>query len=232
MFPVQYTYSIDLSKSWTTSDVQPEATDSSSVVTPIKGPMVWYNPAVNQVKMWGGLTFTGSQSPGSYSFSPVESGGVVWDEAVVPSDNGSPLDALWGSAYATSPTTFYGIGGTDTKDGVVTPVTSMFTEDFESGIWTNNTNADGFASRLTFDSKLNYVPNFGNAGLLIALSGESFENQSSYTLGDVVGFQSVDVYDVDSNSWYSQQTTGEIPLPVYDFCAIGLESEDQGSYEM
>lgn len=187
--------------------------------------------------MWGGLTFNESELPGSYSFSPSGSGGVVWQESPAPSsDQGTigTLRGLWSSAYTTSPAALFSIGGVDTVDGVITPVSSMVINEFETDTWTNDTSTAGFGSELNFDSRVEYVPNFGDGGVLLALGGRVFQNQSSYTRGDytLAGFSSVNVYDIDSRVWYSQQTTGDIPPQVSDFCTVGVESEDGGSYEM
>ena len=187
--------------------------------------------------MWGGLTFNKSELPGSYSFTPSDSGGVVWEETPSPNSeqgNIGALRGLWGSAYTTSPTTLYSLGGVDTTDGVITPVTSTVTNEFDTNTWTNDTSTTGFGGRLNFDSRIEYVPNFGGSGVLLALAGRVFQNQSSYIDGDftLAGFSSVDVYDIDSKMWYSQQTTGDVPPDVSDFCTAGVESEDGGSYEM
>ena len=232
---VSYTYTINLQESWTTSDVEPQAFSTGSLIPRIKEPMVWYNTQEKQVHMWGGLTFNKSELPGSYSFSPSDSGGVVWQESLAPSsDQNGRLQGLWGSAYTTSPAALFSMGGVDTVDFVITPVNSMVTNEFATDTWTNDTSTAGFGSVLNFDSKVEYVPNFGNGGVLLALGGRVFQNQSSYTLEDytLAGFSSVNVYDIDSRVWYSQQTTGSIPPEVSDFCTVGVESEDGGSYEM
>lgn len=231
---VAYTYSIDLSESWTTTDVQPVTVSVPASVIDIKEPMLWYNQRENEVHMWAGLPFNESTSPGSYSFSPTSSGAVVWAESSVPSTGSGDLDGLWSSAYATSPTAFYSIGGANVVQGDVYPVKGMVTNDFETDTWTNETSVDGFDNRFTFDSRIHYVPNFGDAGLLVALSGRLLPNQSSYSDGDfsLAGFLSVDVYDINSRTWYSQQTTGSVPPQVSDFCSVGLQSDGGGSYEM
>ena len=229
-----YTYSIDLSTSWTTSDVQPIAITDPLRFVDVKEPMLWYNPQENQVHKWAGLTFNASADPGSYSFVPTSGGGLSWTEAPVPSTGNGDLLGLWSSAYATSPTTLYSIGGADVVDGDAYPVTGMVTNDYETGLWTNETSADGFDSELTFDARIHYVPNFGDAGLLMALSGRHLPNQSSYQDGDFAlgGLLSVDIYDIDTKTWYSQQTSGDVPPQVSDFCSVGLQSDDGGSYEM
>ena len=236
-FAVSYTYSIDLSISWTTSDVDPQAVSTASLITHVKEPILWYNPSENEVHMWGGLTFNESELPGSYSFTPSDSGGVVWAETPSPNSEQGTIGALrglWGSAYTAAPTTLYSLGGVDTTDGIITPVTSAVTNEFDTNTWVNDTSTAGFGTRLNFDSRLEYVPNFGASGVLIALTGRVFQNQSSYTDGGftLAGFSSVDLYDIDSSTWYSQKTTGDIPPQVSDFCTVGADAEDRGSYEM
>lgn len=231
---MSYTYSIDLSKSWTTSDVVPLAIDISSLVTHVKNPILWYNPQENKAHMWGGLPFNSTQLPGFYTFTPSDSGGVIWIESASPDNDAGVLQGLWGTAYASSPTALYSIGGVNTVEGDRVPVQCMVTNTSENGIWTNQTNVNGFGSRLNFDSRMEYVPNFGDEGVLVALSGRLFQNQSSYTEGDITlaGFSSVDIYDISKQKWYSQRPTRDVPVQVSDFCTVGLESDDGGSYEV
>lgn len=228
------TYSIDLTKSWTTSNVDPVSISIFDLVTNVKLPQLWYNPVENSVHMSGGLTFNRSDIPGSYTFTPTGSGGVVWGEDALPSSNTGTLNGLWGTAYASSPAAFYSIGGVTTLDGVQTPVMSSVVNDFRSSTWVNDTNGNGFNTRLTFDSKMEYVPNFGDEGVLVALGGNIYQDQSlrdqeNPTLAD---FSSVDVFDINSNTWYSQATQGEVPPVAYDGCTVGVASEDGGSFEM
>ena len=231
---VPYTYSIDISESWTTSDVDPIAISIPDLVKDVKGPMIWYNPIENRVHMWAGLPFDGSGRPGSYAFTPTASGGVIWSDTTLPSSNSGTLGGLWGSAYATSQTMFYSMGGQNTLDGIRALVKSSVTNDFKATTWMNETSIDGFDSRFTFGSKLEYVPNFGDEGVLIALGGMLFQNQSAYSEGvsTLAGLSSVDVFDIKNKKWYRQRTHGEIPPEMWDFCTVGLQSDDGASYEM
>lgn len=231
---VSYTYSIDLSQSWTTANVTPLAVSVFSQLTHVKNPVLWYDPAQHAVNMWGGLTFNASESPGFYSFVPDNGGGVSWVQSTVPSSNGHALDGLWGSACAASPDELYCVGGVDTYHGNITPVRSMVENNFAAASWTNETHTNGYDDKLTFDSRMEYVPNFGSKGVLVVLSGRVFQNQSSYNDNEttLAGFSTVDIYDVAAEKWYSQDTQGAIPPEVTDFCSVGMQAEDGASYEM
>lgn len=42
----------------------------------------------------------------------------------------------------------------------------------------------------------------------------------------------VAIYDIDSDSWLVQETTGNIPANRYEFCMAGVSEADSKSYEL
>ena len=231
---VPYTYAIDLSQSWTTSDVEPLAVTNPPDLIPIKQPLLWYNAHEDLVHMWAGLPFAPeTYSPGSYVFTPNEMGNVSWTSASTPASSNGTLEGLWASAWSASSSAVYSVGGHTTFDNSNLPVTGMLTNDFNTSVWTNTTSAGAYDDRFSLNAQMLHVPNFGDDGLLVALGGTRTAVQSiDAAYQTLVGMSSINVYDVSSQQWYTQGATGTVPPAVTSFGAVGVESQDGGSFEM
>ena len=79
-----------------------------------------------------------------------------------------------------------------------------------------------------------YMPNFGKAGLLAFLGGDSPPNQTyGYEQGSaLVDMSNITIYNPQSDSWYHQTATGSVPPPHSEFCTVGSAPTDNSTYEM
>jgi hypothetical protein len=133
------------------------------------------------------------------------------------------------STFTTSPQT------NSLPPGVNIPLPGMVTHSYQTGIFDNET-ATAFGGIGTAqDGALVYVPTFGTQGLYIALGGATtgpFEDQNNPPVKRQM--DNITVYDPDSQSWYWQQATGDIPAPRINTCATGAQSNSGGNvtYEM
>ena len=84
------------------------------------------------------------------------------------------------------------------------------------------------------ESQVISMPDFGKAGLLAFLGGESPTNQTfQYEVGtDIVDMSNITIYDVENDAWYYQTATGSVPPPRSEFCVVGSASADNSTYEM
>ncbi|KAI4915134.1 hypothetical protein J4E90_005173 [Alternaria incomplexa] len=95
------------------------------------------------------------------------------------------------------------------------------------GVWRNITygglqNTASFPERA--DSSLVYVPGFGKEGLLIGLTG-----------GDNATFtqmNTIDVYDIETSTWYKQSTSGKTPKYRVNPCTVVGAAADGSSYNI
>ena len=231
-FTVAYTYSIDLSSSWTTSDVEPAAFSNPSDMVSIKQPMMWYNKNEDLVHIWGGLPYDITYWPGSYIFTPAEDGGVSWSNISVPATSGSTLEGLWGSAWAASPSALYSVNGLVTLNDYF-PVSGLVTNDFDTDVWTNTTIVSGEESHFSVHAQMQYVPNFGENGVLVAFGGDfSIVQLFSALDGSSAPMSLINIYDIGNEKWYAQETTGDAPPSVNTFCSVGVQSDNGASFEM
>ncbi|KAL2197335.1 hypothetical protein P885DRAFT_68481 [Corynascus similis CBS 632.67] len=69
-----------------------------------------------------------------------------------------------------------------------------------------------------------YVPNWGDRGILVAVGGSQDRREGNDGLAT---FQTVRIYDIDTQRWYEQQSTGDIPKARKDFCMAGSPSNSR-----
>jgi hypothetical protein len=191
----------------------------------------------------GGWAYTADSSYFLWSFSPDGSGGANWAL-----DQSSPaaqqLAATFGSAFTASANSFYSLGGTipgalNTSSDPLNPygfeaLEGLVTYDFASSAWKNTSSPGGSATGYSVQSQGLSMPDFGRAGLLAFLGGESPTNQSyQYEVGsDLVDMSNITIYDVESGTWFYQTATGSVPPPRSEFCAVGSAPTDNRTYEM
>ncbi|KAL1600393.1 hypothetical protein SLS60_006778 [Paraconiothyrium brasiliense] len=93
---------------------------------------------------------------------------------------------------------------------------------------------------------LDYIPAVGDSGILVALGGQiqpglQFGEIANRTKGELIDFNTVDVFDLDSyfkdpsssnGTWYQQTTIGDIPPPRIDFCTVSTSAPDNSSHHL
>lgn len=93
-----------------------------------------------------------------------------------------------------------------------------------SNQWSNSTMPSDMVRPLGKNGVLASVPNFGPAGLLLAM-GMGAVNQ------DPLSFETITVYEPLNRTWHNQTATGNIPKGRDKACMVGVQG-DNGTYEM
>ncbi|KAF2036777.1 hypothetical protein EK21DRAFT_83707 [Setomelanomma holmii] len=93
-------------------------------------------------------------------------------------------------------------------------------------------------------SALRWSATMGDMGALVALVGQIQPNltglYTNHSEGRLIDFSMVDVFDIESylnepssnGSWYSQNTTGDVPAPRIDFCTVAISTPDNSSHHI
>lgn len=195
--------------------------------------MMWYNENEDLVHIWAGLPWDDASLPGSYVFTPAEDGGVSWSNVSIPAASGSTLTGLWGSAWAASHSALYSVDGLKQGNNSDVPVSGLVTNDFNTAIWTNTTIDSGDDSDFSVHAQMQYVPNFGKSGVLVAFGGSySMVQLFSALDGSSAPMSLINIYDISNEKWYAQETTGDAPPSVNTFCSVGVQSDNGASFEM
>ncbi|KAG8527459.1 uncharacterized protein KY384_007611 [Bacidia gigantensis] len=156
--------------------------------------------------------------PALWSLKPDDDGGGTWSRVL---DSSSPalksLSRPVDAAVAAGPKQAWFLGGvgldTHTLGG-------MLQFDMDTRQFSNITKSP-------FDDiwrgKLEYISVYGTEGILVAFSGAKPSG--------LIDFISVEVFDITTQEWYNQTTTGNPPLPRKDHCVAGIASSEQ-TYEI
>ena len=107
--------------------------------------------------------------------------------------------------------------------------------DFANNAWANSSSTSTSSqSCYLVQSQAVFVPNFGSAGLIAVLGGDTPSNQTyQYEAGAAFSdFSMITLYYTSSGNWYQQTATGSIPHPRSEFCMVGAPSADNSSYEV
>ena len=76
------------------------------------------------------------------------------------------------------------------------------------------------------NGEMHYVPSFGTKGLFVSMGGDTIQNTTG-----LISFDTVGVFDPETQQWYNQTTTGSPPTARIEFCTAGISSTNH-TYEM
>ncbi len=223
--------SIDLSQNWTNSTVAMQSTAKPDGVPNLSGPSLWYDES-------RGLLYSGYVGSSSsfdvdtdpqppplslWTFKPDNTGSGEWNE-LFSSDATvwKNINRLNSPCMAWDSTTVHMIGGYLNGNGTASagevrfymPNQTFSNSTIENGINSNTGRANGAT---------HFVPAFGPEGMFLTMGGE--DN------GNLLGLDSVLIFDPSTQAWFNQNTTGNAPSPRKVFCIAGISSTNN-TYEM
>lgn len=194
--------------------------------------MSWYNPDLDLVFLWGGWPYNTTPVFDLWSFKPDSTtGAVTWmNDQPLPQARDGPVAPTVGSAYATSETGLFSVGGyliPDTLEGF--QILNFSTQEWQQQAPTGNTNL--------MWSRMLFVPNFGEEGILVVVGGSTVQGSTASfgDYNDLRDISNISVYDIASSTWFAQTTRGGprlAPLPRERLCAVGVSDQNSSSYEM
>ena len=191
---------------------------------------MWYNPIDASVLSWGGLPYDVSYSLSIWAFKPDGQGGAEWVERYSPSSSlWTNLTSPFGSVSASGPRSFYSLGG-----GVhwSYEISGLAVFDFQDSTWSNLSSAGYSNTGYAMLGEAQFVPLFGQDGLLVMLGGSSPTNQSWMEYTALADMSNITVYDISAQQWHHQTASGDIPPPRTHFCMVGAQEASRGSYEL
>jgi hypothetical protein len=238
------TYSIDLSKSWTNQTV---------TINPIdKGLM----PVINKANLWRDInnnsfySYNGDKTsipfgagladppPNQlWQFTPSGDSGT-WTGPFTSND--LTLVRISNAAATTGNGIGYALGGYqnwktsktfDADRTAAYPNPYLISYDTSSQTWSNRSIVGLPGTGTTWNGELQFVPNFGTKGLLIALGGQTSAISSVVVGPTAISYASVSLYDPTQGEWHQQNTSGSIPEARANTCIVGVQG-DSGTYEI
>ncbi|EGZ76209.1 hypothetical protein NEUTE2DRAFT_53916 [Neurospora tetrasperma FGSC 2509] len=227
--------SIDLTEDWTSDSVRFDSTSKPTGAANLKGGGIW----VDETQ---GVLYTGfagiksdfgnnaNQPQGLWSFKPDGKGGGTWQNLNSTADKmfTEKLRPFQGKIASGNGVGYFLGGFKSNFDG---PVSGLLTYDFASkkAINTSVSLASTQGSE-QFGSML-YVPNFGKKGILVSVGGYIGDLQTDDSNARLASMDTARIFDIDSNAWFEQSTSGTSPRPRQEYCMAGVASDNQ-TYEI
>ncbi|KAK3705234.1 hypothetical protein LTR37_013395 [Vermiconidia calcicola] len=243
-----YTYSIDLSVSWTNETAILNRI-SKDPAPSLNTEALWLDENDETFYAYGGclssaLTYTllPAAPPNElWQFTPSGKSGSWSTVQISPVSNFSILSRTSSATYGGGNGLGFALGGliNDKCDSDL-----LYEEEIEgeyrfnppgmvvyndtSEIW-YNVSAEAISYYGTaVNGAAQFVPAFGPEGLLFLLGGRAAYagEWSTYFV-----FDDIPIYEPVSQRWLTQKTSGDIPSPVENPCAVGVDGDD-GTYEI
>lgn len=137
----------------------------------------------------------------------------------------------FGAPVASGNGTAFLLGGLDVFGTYHVPVSGLLSYNFSTQTVENTTvsaSSDGFLQM----GSMQYVPNFGSAGILVSAGGNhGYVKSSGEWASNWQAFDTVQVLDIASGTWYDQVTTGNVPPFRMQYCMAGAASSNR-TYEI
>ncbi|KAI9756828.1 MAG: hypothetical protein M1815_002812 [Lichina confinis] len=240
------TYSIDVSKNWSTSSISIRTIDKPTSLPSLVSPALWSDSSANVLYSFGGDTSwdppvnkTSFQNR-FQKFIPDGSGGGEWSPDLDRTDDDVPdhISPPVGGFISQAKESGFYLGGYEPYAAVMdaryrrpagaVPQPGIVTFNFENRIWTNDTitpytlggGSVGYGA-------MHYVPIFGPAGLLIIFGGESEDHgvPSKQLMNNIT------IYEHEGKTWHYQIATGSV-IPKYRqyMCTVGVREDGQQSF--
>jgi hypothetical protein len=228
------TLSISLSQSWTNTTIPWTVIDKSSPVMSFAAP--WSDDKARY--MYGGVGPSAELSTDLWEFTASGSGGGSW--ALQSPANTDVLIGIIPTSQAgrasCNGTGVYLGGYTYVDIGnalYLFAVPGLLTYDYATRTWANESSLglNSFGTMLSGAAAC--VQGFNQKGLFLPLGGEVWNTRSAWPAdgSGLLDLGTVQMYDVDTNKWYSQTTTGDTPGQRSDMCVTGALGQN-GTYEM
>ncbi|KAM0331522.1 hypothetical protein ACHAQA_003199 [Verticillium albo-atrum] len=184
--------------------------------------------------VWGGFAswMRSWDFQGLWRFSPTDNTRGNWDEAVIDSPDAYIISYTgWMSACASTPDAGFVIGAYESRNLSVgrtadVPVLSSF--NFGTQTWELHSEAPSSHIGSFWNATATFVPKYGQNGLMFILGGKSMPSLDERTYID---FRTVHFFDPVTKDWYSQKTTGPVPVGRDQPCLVGVSGAN-GTFDI
>ncbi|GKT83741.1 kelch repeat protein [Colletotrichum tofieldiae] len=234
---VNSTLSIDISKSWSASEVAIKEISKESQAR--SGQALWKNEATNTLWIWGGHSPNGAprENPASWKFEADGKGGGKWSKETPANPTFfADLKRSEEGAFVSTPDAGFwfggGASGWTNPNPIPQAVPGIVTYNMTTKSWANET-TNAFSENGTVNGgSAIYIPAFGPNGLITLMGGSTSAlepNQKTPT--GWLDFNNLTFFDPITRDWYWQQTTGNAPTARRGFCSVGVNGTN-GTYEV
>lgn len=240
--PINSTYSIDLSTSWTNDSVVLNQIEKTSAPSLNVGNL-FPDPSGTSFYQWNGkissaLSSDQPPAPPAANMWQFRTDGDLGKWSLVTAPN---LRRLARAASTHGNGTAYFLGGFGdwrsdrdyySNTNLRHAAGGLVTYEIQSQTWSNDSIEDLAPSGWSFGASFHYLEGLGREGLLLAMGGAT-ASPGAISAGDEIlnPLSYVTLYDSMAKRWYNQSTSGDIPTRRYDTCSVGIAG-DNGTFEV
>lgn len=234
---VNSTLSFNISTSWETSKVNILAYDKPAPAPKLTRQVLWKGEDPKAFWIWGGRTIRDIDSDKinkrkMWRFEANGEGGGRWfPETPNESDDFRDMHLPFRPAYTTYKNTGFSFGGEQVPasdpeiDVKFQPVQGMVTFDLNSKTFSNESTPDVSRYGTLVGATAEYVPGFGDNGLIMILGGYGYTPDTNVRRPDqTLYFDNLTFLDPETRQWYWQKSSGDHPSPRLDHCSVGVRS--------
>ncbi len=241
-YPLNSTYSLDLSTSWRTSvaTLNPIEKGDSPI---LNRPNLWPAPDGKTFYSFNGdISQAGTyyhdppSSPQLWRFTPDGLKGGHWDlepASVQIQTQGGKVAFGNGSAHIlggfanwrTTRVYGYDMSVKGSANGIIS-------YDMNTETWQNRSMTDFVPSGWWIDGDLNFVSDLGGIGLVVAMGGVTVPEGFTTLVGQVfIPYDRIGLFNPITGEWRNQTATGDIPTSRRRACSVAVPG-DNGTYEV
>ena len=237
---VNSTLAIDLSTSWTPSDVT-----IRKVVKPAPGlaeEVLFVDRAAKTFYIWGGhVPYLAAPAKALWKFVANGIDGVWATDLPADPNALASIPRVERPGVASGLGAGWYLGGFETPsserggDGLCRVHPGLMSYNFTTRVWANTSAVPLTPTGATIGSSINVVPGWGaGEGILAFIGGVAMAIGSQYCFPYATSYLSlgnVTLYDPVGRAWYWQATSGDVPTFRENHCSVGVAGPN-GTYEM
>lgn len=237
---VNSTLSIDLTSYWTPSNVTFTETKKTDAPTMMRQAILKDNSS-GIFYIWGGFISYSNPLPSAqlWRFNPDNQGGGSWNTEIKPGHSTFlDFERSQGGVFVSTPESGFYFGGYSQATSDPTPAGPVpgfleFNYANQTQAWTNHTDAPYSPYGTMAGGAAQYIPTFGDNGLVMLFSGGTYTVGEGVASDDVAlqAFDTLYFMDPVTKKWYTQKTSGTPPAPRQWHCAVGAQGQNN-TYEM
>lgn len=241
--PLNSTYSLDLSTSWSPGDAVWNAIDKGSCPI-LNRPNLWADPNGKAYYSYNGDVSQAGYyyhdpppTPELWRFTPDDLKSGSWE--LVATANSSEQLQSQGSQVTFGDDNAYILGGFsnwrtrtvyDYGDESV-PVEDIMTYDTEATTWRDRKITDFVPTGWWLDGDLHYLSNLGGVGLVLATGGTTGLQGIASLAEQSFNTYRIALFNPNTGVWRYQTATGEVPSPRRRACSVAVPG-DNGTFEV
>ena len=244
-YPLNSTYSLDLSTSWSPSEAVWNVIDKGDCPI-LNRPNLWPDPGGRayysfngDVSQAGGVHHGPPASAQLWRFTPdgLKDGswGLVGPVSAPVQLQMQAAKVSYGneSAHILGGFTDWLSTGVYTQENSpVTPANAIISYDMQTATWQNQSITDLAPSGWWLDGGLHFVNGLGGSGLIIAIGGTTGEqNNPGLWNQAMIPYDRIALFNPITGTWRFQTATGQIPTSSSRSCSVAVPG-DNGTFEV